>query len=432
MEMLLRRHARRKVRSASNDASDASTTHSSTPGPGTHLDADEMNAYAEGALPAAARARYISHLADCDQCRTLVARLTIAANVPLEDRESIAEQSTLPASSWREWLAALFAPPMIRYGATALALLCVVGVAFLAIRQQRASRQNDGPTFVARNDQREGQSASAVKPEAGQQSAPPQSSPVVTGNEPAPVSPGDNKAVRADAPADAEAGKSEKEDNGLLAKEKSRANTQPSLEAAPRPANEPAQQQAARDEGGSEVVLDGRASAAPPSAATTTPSDSVSRVQERGAEADNQGENRKDGAMSDDSQRARRPANNTAARETEEIVTATKSAPSTEARRRPARRAEPGTAVGGAGSGGADLAAAKPAETRSVSGRQFRRQGGAWVDTAYASGRATVNVTRGSEQYRALVADEPPLRTIAEQLGGEVIVVWKGRAYRIH
>jgi hypothetical protein len=91
------------------------------------------------------------------------------------------------------------------------------------------------------------------------------------------------------------------------------------------------------------------------------------------------------------------------------------------------RRAEPGLA--GAAS---SAAAGRSEETRSVAGRQFRRQGGAWVDRAYASGRATVNIARGSEQYRALVADEPPLRTIAEQLGGEVIVVWKGRAYRIH
>ena len=44
---------------------------------------------------------------------------------------------------------------------------------------------------------------------------------------------------------------------------------------------------------------------------------------------------------------------------------------------------------------------------------------------------ATVNVSRGSEQFRALIADEPALRSIAEQLGGEVIVVWKGTAYRI-
>jgi hypothetical protein len=42
-----------------------------------------------------------------------------------------------------------------------------------------------------------------------------------------------------------------------------------------------------------------------------------------------------------------------------------------------------------------------------------------------------MSVVRGSEQYRVLVADEPSLRTIAERLAGEVIVVWKGRAYRI-
>ncbi|MGH9900669.1 MAG: hypothetical protein ACRD68_02400, partial [Pyrinomonadaceae bacterium] len=70
-------------------------------------------------------------------------------------------------------------------------------------------------------------------------------------------------------------------------------------------------------------------------------------------------------------------------------------------------------------------------ETRVVAGRRFRRQDGRWVDTAYRAPQATVNVARGSEQFRALVADEPELRRVAEQLGGEVIVVWRGRAYRI-
>ena len=70
-------------------------------------------------------------------------------------------------------------------------------------------------------------------------------------------------------------------------------------------------------------------------------------------------------------------------------------------------------------------------ETRSVMGRQFTREDDAWVDTAYQPSRATVRVARGSDQFRALVADEPGLRTIAEQLNGVVIVVWKSRAYRI-
>ena len=78
-----------------------------------------------------------------------------------------------------------------------------------------------------------------------------------------------------------------------------------------------------------------------------------------------------------------------------------------------------------------EKAADDAVETRKVSGRRFHREGNAWVDSDYVSGRATVNVKRGSEQYRALIADEPGLRSIAEQLGGEVIVVWKGTVYRI-
>ena len=71
------------------------------------------------------------------------------------------------------------------------------------------------------------------------------------------------------------------------------------------------------------------------------------------------------------------------------------------------------------------------AETRSVAGRRFRKEKGVWIDTEYESPRATVNLSRVSEQYRALVADEPTIKTIADQLDGEIIVIWKGRAYHI-
>ena len=74
----------------------------------------------------------------------------------------------------------------------------------------------------------------------------------------------------------------------------------------------------------------------------------------------------------------------------------------------------------------------REAETiTTVAGRHFKHEGNTWVDTAYDSSRGAINVTRGSEQYRALVADEPGLRTIADQLRGVVIVVWKNRVYRI-
>ena len=43
-----------------------------------------------------------------------------------------------------------------------------------------------------------------------------------------------------------------------------------------------------------------------------------------------------------------------------------------------------------------------------------------------------MTVARGSGGYRSLVADEPMIKTIADELDGEIIVVWKGHTYRIH
>ncbi|HEV3469898.1 MAG TPA: hypothetical protein VG148_11300, partial [Pyrinomonadaceae bacterium] len=75
--------------------------------------------------------------------------------------------------------------------------------------------------------------------------------------------------------------------------------------------------------------------------------------------------------------------------------------------------------------------AASAGETRSAAGHRFRREGGAWVDVNYRPTMAMTGVRRGTEAYRALVADLPELGRIAEQLGGEVIAVVRGRAYRI-
>ena len=55
-----------------------------------HLDADELNSYVANALPAAARARYTDHLADCSSCRKLVTQLSAAQGpVPSEHRAGV-------------------------------------------------------------------------------------------------------------------------------------------------------------------------------------------------------------------------------------------------------------------------------------------------------------------------------------------------------
>ena len=67
-------------------------------------------------------------------------------------------------------------------------------------------------------------------------------------------------------------------------------------------------------------------------------------------------------------------------------------------------------------------------ETRSAGGHKFRRQGNAWVDQKFKPSLWIKSVARGSDEFSAL---DSGLRSIAQQISGEVIVVWKGKAYLI-
>src|SRR5437773_12397929 len=101
IDVLLRRHAERARSKAAIE----------------HLDADELKAFAEGYLPAAARSRYVSHLADCDDCRRLVSQLAISAGAVAK-----AEAAGAPATghiAWVERLGAFVRPSVLRYGAFA-------------------------------------------------------------------------------------------------------------------------------------------------------------------------------------------------------------------------------------------------------------------------------------------------------------------------
>jgi 3-hydroxyisobutyrate dehydrogenase-like beta-hydroxyacid dehydrogenase len=53
------------------------------------------------------------------------------------------------------------------------------------------------------------------------------------------------------------------------------------------------------------------------------------------------------------------------------------------------------------------------------------------VDVKYKSSMPSTGVRRGTETFRALVADVPVIGRVAEQISGEVIVVVSGRAYTI-
>jgi hypothetical protein len=361
-----------------------------------HLDADELNSYAEGVVPAAARARYTGHLADCQQCRRIVIGLTQAAGVATR-YESPEQQRG--ASFWQT-LAALFSPAVLRYAVTALAVAGVIGIGLLALRQQRSRdfiAQNepaaDTSERLKQTESPAGNSAAATRPEVQKTL---ESASTAAPGKPKSNVQGEETRVAQAPGADSSLGNAPKmKDAAPSGKESGEVQPQPSY--AP------------------EI----KASAPPPTNSSNSDEKSAGIAEVRSAKREDRDERERQQYLykntpSDEHGPNRSAAPRSAGAPVDRV-----------------RSAEPTGGLAGSESNKNE----KPREadaTTTVAGRRFKHEGNTWVDTAYESSRPPINIARGSEQFRALVADEPGLRTIADQLRGVVIVVWKNRAYRIH
>jgi len=344
-----------------------------------HLDADELSSYAENALPAAARARYTEHLIECSRCRELVVQLSSAAGVVVAE-----EPARVPVpSGLRKFLASLFSPMVLRYAVPALGLIVVAVIGFTISRQPQPGSR---PDMVAT-------SRPAESPAVAQATTP------LSGfidkledkqEKSATVSPTPNSRPQ-------------------------RTEAEPPAPMATPAANTPAD--ARKEEKFTKADSTAVATAAPPAA--PKPAEATDEARKRESDTKKQEEQERAAATP----QADREKNLQAAAPTGIAA--------------PRRAAKTGALQSvesqGAGASTAQTFGDKDradAETRTVEGRRFRKQRGIWVDTAYAGG-AIVDVTRGSEQYRGLVGDEPEIKKIADQLDGQIIVVWKGRTYRI-
>ena len=401
MELLLRGLARRGGdRAFPRERVTDGSAHS------THLDADELSSYAERTLPAATRARYTLHLADCARCRKIVAELAPVVSVSVRDHPE--EQGT--GKFWQT-VRHLFSLPMWRYAVPALGLFAIVVVGIVVFRQQSLSG------LTARN-------------------APMPEQVAVTQNEPTEMPPQEKAAATSEPLLDSY--------SDLNAQRKAKSNEQGQAgEGAGAVAPAVIAKDAAVEK---DAPADKTAAAAPqPTFAPEPAAPPAPKPQDQIADA------RKETTAQTEA--AARPQSNRPAKQAEvETDRLERNAENRVEDKRARGRAEKGE-----GQAGATVSSAAPgrdyigqrkaqtlrtdtagnkagdetAETRAVAGRRFRRQGNLWIDTAYQSGSSLTVISRGSEQYRALVADEPSIRTIAEQLQGEIILIWKGRGYRI-
>lgn len=116
------------------------------------------------------------------------------------------------------------------------------------------------------------------------------------------------------------------------------------------------------------------------------------------------------------------------------ILTAPENPPSDNANRNPApaiTKPTPAIASGEANTTEPRSERAVSTPMRTVAGHKFRCQEGVWIDNTYDSSRQTINVRRSSEDFRNLIKEDPSINVIAQRFSGELIIMWKGRAYRI-
>lgn len=360
-----------------------------TAAPVDHLDADELNSYAENALPPAARARYTEHLAECARCRDLVVQLSSSAGVVIAQ-----ETAKVSEGSWlSKFLASLFSPMVLRYAVPAMGLIVVAAIGIVVLRSEGPV----GYSPVGRKEQHEPAQAT-IPPSQPQPSSSPES---------------DNRGFI--------------DTTKSVSKPAAQDNTGAATGAvAPPPPNAP-----------------------PIVSITTEVQDAAKKVEQQQGEAEASPAPKATPAVSElkslEPELRKQPAENAVvvANEPAREKAKTDSSVADVAAASPRRVRSRDEARGLAGAGGATTQGAKredaaekdaddaDAVIRTVAGRRFRKQGNVWIDTDHSSSRVVTSVARDSEQYRALVADEPPIKQIADALDGEIIVVWKGRAYRI-
>lgn len=354
-----------------------------------HLDADEISAFAENAMPEYSRALYTAHLADCDRCRKILSNLLMmnAEAAPAAASPgviTIAERS-LP------WYRKLFLFPNLAY---VMGSLVLVFGGFLAFTIVRSSMTGDSATVS--------QIAETESTKGGPNF---QTEPAFSGDATTAANVAANSNSSMSAMSNRSSGElsGEKGPNGGGGGGRTDTNS---------------------------FALDGAAAdAAAPAAAAPPPPMTVTSqpaMPKDARERDDLKAKTEDKLAEVSTQEADKSSSNLSLMKKDNL-------PGVPAQSGPMRNSENqyNRQLENLDRRAAAKRSARDEEESSgrrvVSGKTFERKQGVWYDTTY-QGRPTINVRRGSDEYNRL---DVGLRSIANSLGGTVVVVWGAKAYRI-
>ena len=354
-----------------------------------HLDADQLSAFAENAVPEKSRALYMSHLADCDRCRRILSGL-IALNAEAEPAEErVVAPAIVPAASIEPWYRRLLLPNLA-YVMGGLVLIFGGLITFSLLQSSTGSdtiSQSVANTSSARGPME-------VADELQSTAMPSNTNASVAANQPVMNANASSNSVAANAAPSGSTSSPLKEKDAAPADDRladlsvDGVDAAKPTAAAPAPMPPPpaqtqpseavpsAEQEARREEKGRSIMVKKRSADEREDAALAAKQgQDVARTQAGGVAKPTPGPSR------DLSQNFPNRANNTY----------------------------------------------EMYEEKRVGGKNFRNRDGVWYDLAYRS-QATTNIRRRSDEYRKL---DSGLRSIAESLSGTVVVMWKDKAYKI-
>ncbi len=340
----------------------------------THLDADEISAFAENALPEKTRTFYVKHFADCDRCRTILSNLIL---LKMETETETASSAVIVAPEIVEtatpWYRRIFAVPNLAYTLGAFVLLFGGFLGFLVL-QSTYNYQNAEVSRISDNE-------------------PKASGPNIGNGE---------TFYNSNAAGVANTSTNTAANTSIMMSNRAATNANLAISASNTMASAPTPEVSAKESRDERKQLAEVQNEAKPQA------DAVKTEDEKDAETSDLALQKREvprvAPVPNKPVQSSPPSSVAGRSETQENLRAKKSTPAKNTK---------------------DDFAGEP--TRQISGKTFNRKDGVWYDAAY-NNQKTTNVRRNTDDYRKL---DSGLRIIAESLDGTVVVVWKEKAYRI-
>jgi len=347
---------------------------------GAHLDADEISAFAENALPEKVRQNYTAHFADCTRCRKIL------SNVILLNSEAEIEtaSSAVPAEiaeTKTPWYRKFFVFPQLAYAMGAMVLLFSGFFGYLILQNLSGSKNSEVSFSTDKSARMQEEPASPANANASV------FSPANTASNSATTTTTNSTITTTTTTNSASTSAANAVNSAMPAERKSdTADLNAPVLSQPMPAP---QATPPADDNKAEVDKD---------LAKTPPKNEATKPNAAGAVKETKSRDEENSFMVDGQETV---ANSTSERRK---MKAQRSAPES-----------PKKTISEAGA------------TRSVNGKTFNNVGGIWFDSALGKQKQKT-VTRGTKDYQKLDAG---LRSIADQFGGTVVILWNGKAYRI-